>query len=69
MGEAAARLSAQFRNAHPEVPWQDIIGMRNRLIHAYYDVDLDVVWQTTTQEVPAVLSLLDIIMAGLESAE
>ena len=41
IGEAAARVTAETRDAHPEVPWKAIVGMRNRLIHGYFEIDLD----------------------------
>jgi len=47
IGEAAANLSREFREEHSTIPWGQIIGMRNRLIHAYFHVDLEVVWNTT----------------------
>jgi uncharacterized protein with HEPN domain len=40
IGEAAARVSGELKASHPEVPWADIIGMRNRLVHAYFEIDL-----------------------------
>ena len=43
IGEAAANVSGQFRDAHPEIPWREIIGMRNRLIHYYSNVSLDII--------------------------
>jgi uncharacterized protein with HEPN domain len=52
IGEAAARLSPEGRAAAPEVPWSPIIGMRNRMVHAYFSIDPDVVWQTVTVELP-----------------
>lgn len=45
-------MSAAFRSAHPEIPWQDATAMRNRLVHGYFDIDLDIVWSTTQQDVP-----------------
>lgn len=53
LGEAAARLSDGARAAAPDIPWSAIVGMRNRLVHAYFDVDVDVVWKTVTVELPA----------------
>jgi uncharacterized protein with HEPN domain len=52
IGEAAAKVSieVQFKNA--EIPWKDIVGTRNRLIHGYEDVDLDIVWQIVTEDLP-----------------
>ncbi len=58
LGEAANRLSEEFRESHDEIPWRLVIGMRNRLIHGYDDVDLDEVWSTVTRDVPGVLNQL-----------
>jgi uncharacterized protein with HEPN domain len=52
IGEAVKRLSQPFRDAHPTIPWAQIAGMRNRVIHGYDTVDLDLVWQTATVSVP-----------------
>jgi len=46
IGEATKKISKQFTQSHPEIPWQDMSGMRDKLIHDYLDVDLDVVWKT-----------------------
>jgi uncharacterized protein with HEPN domain len=59
IGEVAARVSEQTRADHPGVPWQDVVGMRNRLIHAYFDINLDVVWSTITSDLPALISELE----------
>jgi uncharacterized protein with HEPN domain len=48
VGEAATRLSAPFQSSHPEVPWREIIGTRNRLIHGYDAVDADILWTIVT---------------------
>ncbi len=64
LGEAAARVSRKFRTQHPEVDWRGIIAMRNRLIHAYFDVDAERVWKTLHEEVPPLLDLLDAILAS-----
>lgn len=50
MGEAANKLPEHVRNRYPEVSWQEIIGMRNRLIHEYFGVDFDIVWQTIEED-------------------
>ena len=64
VGEAASRLSAETKNAVPAVPWAAIAGMRNRLVHAYFDIDYDVVWRTASIEVPVILvSLRDALDA------
>jgi len=46
IGEAAAKVTETFKTENSNIPWNDIINMRNRLIHAYFDVNLDIVWQT-----------------------
>ena len=56
LGEATKRLSAEFRAGYPEVPWSDIAGMRDKLIHEYDAVDDDEVWSTATKDIPALLS-------------
>lgn len=64
VGEAASKLSEEFRAAHPSIPWRAIIGMRNRLIHAYFDIDTETVWETTKQELPPILNQLRELAAG-----
>jgi len=49
-GEAAAGLSEEFKGKHPDIPWRSVIGTRNRLIHGYFDVDLDIVWNIVTRD-------------------
>jgi uncharacterized protein with HEPN domain len=58
IGEAASQISAQYRDAHPEIPWRDIIGMRNRLIHAYSNVSLDTVWDVLQDKLPELIGTL-----------
>lgn len=58
IGEAVKRLSNEFRNTHPDVPWKLIAGMRDRLTHGYFDVDLDEVWKTVESDIPELLKLL-----------
>lgn len=52
VGEAAAGLSDQLTSAHPETPWRQIIAMRNRVVHGYFDIDLDVLWDVVTLDAP-----------------
>lgn len=49
-------------DAAPDVPWSAIVGMRNRLVHAYFDVDTDVVWKTVTNELPALRNRLQALL-------
>ncbi len=62
IGEAASRVTPEGRAALPNLPWQDMIGMRNRLVHGYFDVDLDVVWQTVTKELPGLVDVLEAVL-------
>ena len=58
IGEAAGRVSERTRAAMPNVPWLQMAAMRNRLIHAYFDVNRDVVWRTASDEIPALVRAL-----------
>lgn len=58
IGEAASRLSLNTREGAPNVPWSDLVAMRNRLTHVYFDVNPDIVWQCVTTELPQLLSQL-----------
>ena len=58
IGEAASRLSANMRESAPDIPWGDIVAIRNRLTHVYFDVNPDIVWQCATEELPKLLSQL-----------
>jgi uncharacterized protein with HEPN domain len=55
IGEAARGVSAAFREAHADIPWKSISGMRDRLIHGYYDVNLDIVWRTIQEDLPSLV--------------
>lgn len=59
IGEAASTVSKEFREKHKEIPWASIIAMRNRLIHVYFDIDLDRVWDTITDDIPPLITLLE----------
>jgi len=58
LGEAASRMSDDGRSRLPDIPWAAIVGMRNRLTHAYFDIDYDIVWQTAAVEVPSIIGHL-----------
>jgi uncharacterized protein with HEPN domain len=59
IGEGVRRLSMEFRDAHGEIPWREIAGMRDHLVHAYDAVDLDEVWTTLERDVPALIDWLE----------
>ena len=59
LGEAASRTTAAFRDAHPDLPWAQMVGMRNRIVHGYDDVDPDIVWRVATADVEPVLAALE----------
>lgn len=65
IGEAAAGTTPPFREAHPEIPWRQMAGMRNRLIHAYFDINLDVVWRTVAQDLPPLVTTMESILGGV----
>lgn len=58
IGEAAARVSPEKQAELPQIPWKEIIGMRNRLVHAYFAIDYDIVWNTATINMPALVQSL-----------
>jgi uncharacterized protein with HEPN domain len=53
IGEAAAGLGARFHGAHPELPWPQIVALRNILVHEYFGVDLEEVWATVERDLPS----------------
>jgi len=58
IGEAARRVSQEFCDAHPEIPWKAIVGMRHKVVHDYMDLDEEVVWDTVANELPALVKML-----------
>ncbi|HRO24636.1 MAG TPA: DUF86 domain-containing protein [Promineifilum sp.] len=59
IGEAAGRISPETRAKLPEIPWSDVVAMRNRLIHGYDNVDHDILWDTITHDLPLLLEAVD----------
>lgn len=58
IGETASKVTKESRDNHPEIPWSSIVAMKNRLIHVYYDIDLDRVWDTITDDLPPLVAAL-----------
>ena len=69
IGEAAGRVSRELQEQHPQILWADIIGMRNRLIHAYYDVNLDILWRTIQDDLPLLAQQLQQILAQKKNGD
>ena len=58
IGEAAARVTEETREKHPQIPWLDIVGMRNRIVHGYDEVDLDILWDVIELHLPRLIEQL-----------
>jgi uncharacterized protein with HEPN domain len=58
VGEAASRTSADFRALHGDVPWAQAVGMRNRMVHGYMDVNRDILWATVQEDLPTLIAVL-----------
>ena len=63
-GEAARRVSREYQDSHPVLPWPAIVGMRHKVVHDYLDVDLDLVWEVVTLEVPRLIAALERLVEG-----
>ncbi len=64
IGEAASKVTNETRDQLPEIPWSIIISMRNRLIHAYFDIDLDRLWDTIIDDLPPFIDALEKIVSS-----
>lgn len=67
IGEAANRTSSQLRKDYPSVPWRDLVGMRNILVHDYEDIDLEEVWRTVSTDLPELRAAVQRILQDLET--
>ncbi|MBW1918569.1 MAG: DUF86 domain-containing protein [Deltaproteobacteria bacterium] len=65
LGEAAKGVSSELRQTYPQIPWKQLAGTRDRLIHGYFDVDLDIIWTIISRDLPPLLAELEKI-ASLE---
>ena len=64
IGEATRNLPEEFRREHPDIEWGDIIAMRNRLVHAYFDVDLNVLWEVVHNDLTVLDAFVRRIIGG-----
>lgn len=68
IGEAAAHITPELQAQHPSFPWHQVVGMRNRLIHGYDTVDLDILWQTIEVDLPLLIEHLTTMILSIDSA-
>ncbi|MHC4752095.1 MAG: HepT-like ribonuclease domain-containing protein [Planctomycetota bacterium] len=69
IGEASRRVEVEYQAAHPEIPWREMSGLRNILIHDYESVSLEKIWQVVEKELPSVKSTLEKILPPLDQLE
>lgn len=62
IGEAASKVTKECQEDLSKIPWPNIIGMRNRLIHAYFDINLEILWKTVTEDIPGLIDELEKIL-------
>ena len=65
IGEAAKNVSSEVREKHPEIPWREMAGMRDKLAHEYFGTNYDVVWETVKERLPELKPLVDKVLQGL----
>jgi len=68
LGEATKRLSNEIREKYPDVPWKDMAGMRDKLIHGYFGVDITAVWDTVKKDIPSLKNEIENIVKEQEKA-
>jgi len=66
IGEAASNISDEFRSSHPQIPWPKAIGMRHRLVHAYFEIDFNILWTTVIDAIPPLIAALERLIAESE---
>ncbi len=69
IGEASRRVSDETRASHPEIPWEQMIGMRNRLLHEYSRVNVQTVWDTVQTDLPNLIQLIQILVPPEDKIE
>jgi uncharacterized protein with HEPN domain len=69
LGEAARRVSSQFREAHPEVPWREIVGLRNVISHEYDRVNYDAIYRIVRNSLPALIATLEPLIPPLPTGD
>jgi len=69
IGEAAKKIPEDLRNGHPEMPWKRMTGMRDKLIHEYHGVDLEIVWAVIKEELPPLKPMIEKVLKEIEGKE
>jgi uncharacterized protein with HEPN domain len=69
MGEAATKIPSDIRDKYPDIPWRRMAGMRNKLIHEYFGVDLEIVWTVCTEEIPPLKPFITQLASDLKEEE
>ncbi len=68
IGEASVHVPDSIRERHPEVDWAALRGVRNRLVHGYFEIDADIVWQTVVRDIPRLRDQIAAILADLDAS-
>lgn len=67
LGEAAANVTPETRIKYPQIPWQDIADTRNRVIHGYFDIELDIIWYTVDGNIPPLIAELEAVLSSSDT--
>jgi uncharacterized protein with HEPN domain len=69
IGEATSRISSELTDRYPLLPWRQVVGMRNRVVHDYFEIDLDILWVAVTTDVPQLADQIRSILTDLSTED